>query len=202
MELTQNTKKAMEQFNQLLGNMFVFNDEDMAQYDNCYADVFSKGVTFSYMSSVFFAQFSTEFLIGLLSSNPLREYVIKELDNEKTRTKDDMTYWHKSMPTHRFGTPHVGYVDDTMDVMNMVDASYIKISSMNEWFGTEEGKKEFENYCLSKEDVRDIKRVVCEYPYLIRRYDYSEVFANEIMEYVGIIVRQIADANPKESEDK
>lgn len=195
MELAQDTRAAMEQFNQLFGNMFVFNEEDMGQYDACYADVFSRGITTSFMSAVFYAQFSAELVVGLLASNPLRKFIIQELDKEKERPEAEMVYWHESMSEKRFGLSGVDYTQDNADLMAMANASYIKAAALNDWFGTDEGKKEFELYCLSKKAVRDIKRIICEYPYLIRRYDYDKVFANEIMEYAGIVANQIADVN-------
>lgn len=194
MELAQDTKNAMEQFNQLFGNMFTFTEEDMPAYDACYEDVFSRGITISFMSAVFYAQFSAELVVGLLASNPLRKYMIQELDKEKERTEDTMKYWHESMNEKRFGLEGIDYTQDTQDLMEMANVSYIKAAALNDWFGTENGKKEFDMYCLSKKAVRDIKRIICEYPYLMRRYDYDQVFANEIMEYAGIVANQIADA--------
>lgn len=194
MELAQDTKNAMEQFNQLFGNMFTFTEEDMSAYDACYEDVFSRGITTSFMSAVFYAQFSAELVVGLLASNPLRKYMIQELDKEKERPEDSMKYWHESMEEKRFGREGIDYTQDTQDLMEMANVSYIKAAALNDWFGTENGKKEFEMYCLSKKAVKDIKRIICEYPYLIRRYDYDQTFANEIMEYAGIVANQIADA--------
>ena len=73
----------------------------------------------------------------------------------------------------------------------MADDTYVKIKALNNWFGTEEGAKEFEMYCLSKKAVRDIKRIVCEYPYLLRRFDYNAEFASEIMQYAGTVANQL-----------
>ena len=188
--LAENTR---EQFNILLGKMFVFGEEDMSGYNQCYSDVFSKGVNVSYMAATFFAQFSAEILVGLLSSNPFRKFLVKALDTEKEDIDGDsaMTYWEPTMQENRFGISGRDYTNDIKDLYAMMNVTYDKIAALNDWFGTDEGKKELDMYCLSKKAVRDIKRIVCEYPYLIRKYDHDKAFASEIMEYAGIIAQQI-----------
>ena len=76
----------------------------------------------------------------------------------------------------------------------MKNTSYNKISSLNQWFGTDDGMKEFDMYCLSRKALKDMKRIICEYPYLIRKYDYDQEFANEIMEYAGIVAVQLEES--------
>jgi len=194
MELAQNTIDAKNQFNILFNNMFAFEDDDMGQYDACYSNVFSNGVNMSYMSLVFYAQFSAEILVGLLASNPFRKFLVESIENEKNRSEADMQYWHESMNQKRFGIEGYDYTQDAAELMAMANESYVKVAALNDWFGTEEGKEEFEMYCLSKKAVRDIKTIVCNYPYLIRKYDYDMEFANEIMEYAGIVANQILNS--------
>ena len=189
------TLESKENFNTLFGNMFVFEDEDMAYYGPCYENVFKDGITISYMSSTFFAQFSAEILVGMIASNPFRKFLIHALDEEKAAT-GSREYWNDTMKDLRFGIPGKDYTNDKNDLMGMMNASYNKISALNQWFGTPDGIKEFDMYCLSRKALRDIKRVVCEYPYLIRKYDYDQTFAHEIMEYAGIVATQI-DASIK-----
>ena len=187
-KLAENSR---EQFNILLGKMFQFSSEDMSTYNQCYSDVFSQGINTSYMSATFFAQFTAEILVGLLSSNPFRKFLVAALDSEKADCANEMVYWEPSMQQNRFGIPGRSYENDIRDLYAMMNATYNKIASLNDWFGTEEGKKEFDMYCLSKKAVKDIKRIVCEYPYLFRKYDHDKGFATEIMEYAGIIAQQI-----------
>lgn len=187
------TENSREQFNVLMGNMVNFSPEDMAGYDECYKNVFSKGVNISYMGATFFAQFSAELLVGMFCSNPFRKFMIKALDNEKEHLEGggDIKYWEPTMEENRFGIEGRDYSEDIKDLYAMMNVTYDKISSLNKWFGTEDGKKEFDMYCLSKKAVRDIKRIVCEYPYLIKKYDHDKDFANEIMEFAGVIAQQI-----------
>ena len=177
---------AMNRFNELFGNMFRFEAEDMKNYETCYAEVFRNGTNFSFMSSVFFAQFSTEILLGLLASEPFRKYVIEQLDEEK-ECHGICEYWHENMRTSRFGLKNHDYTRDNENLMNMMNGTYIRIQSLNEWYGTDEGKSAFESYKLSVDSKNDIKRITCEYPYLIRRFDHDKRFANEIMEHAGCI---------------
>lgn len=193
MGITEITENARQSFNDLFGNMFTFEPEDMVNYDECYKNVFSEGNNISYMSATFYAQFSAEILVGLLASNPFRKYLVQALDEEKTCK--DRSYWDDDMKTKRFGIAGRDYKQDTADLINMMNGSYVKIESLNEWFGTDDGKKEFDMYCLSRKAIRDIKRIVCEYPYLIRKYDHDKTFAHEIMEYAGIVAHQIEQIN-------
>ncbi len=195
MRLNPTTENAKEQFNILFENMFEFDDADMAGYDTCYADVFKKGITFSYMSVTFFAQFSAELLVGMLASAPLRKMLVKALDEEKADINKPFEYWDESMLDKRLGIPGRDYQKDIKDLYDMMNTTYIKIKSLSDWFGTDEGKKEFEMYELNRDAKRDIKRIACEYPYLIRKYDHDEKFTQEIMEYAGIIAKQIIQAS-------
>lgn len=190
--LAENTRK---QFNILFKNMLEFAEEDMAGYNKCYEDVFKGGANISYMSATFYAQFSAEILIGLLASNPFRKFLIVALDTEKMDVDKPMQYWEDSMTQNRFGIAGRDYTDDMRDLYAMMNMSYNKIEALSEWFGTEEGKKEFDMYCLSKKAIRDIKRIVCEYPYLIRKYDHDKAFATEVMEYAGIVANQIVQSS-------
>lgn len=185
-------RNAQEQFNILMGNMFQFNDEDMALYDRCYADVFKDGINFSYMSATFYAQFASEILLAALSSNPFRKFVVHAIEEERGRTEPG-TYWDESMEGLRFGIEGKDYEADTKELTDMMNVSYVKIMSLNNWYGTKEGKEEFEMYCLSKRAVKDIKSMVCELPYLLRHFDFDAGFAKEIMEYAGIVANQIRE---------
>lgn len=200
-ELSKTTEEAKKQFNILFENMFEFDDEDMANYDACYAAVFKKGINFSYMSATFFAQFTAEILVGMLASNPLRKQFIQALDEEKARGDAEIMYWDESMIDKRFGIPGRDYQEDIKDLYGMMNTTYIKIKSLSDWFGTDEGQKEFEMYCLSRKAKRDIKRIACEFPYLIRKYDHDEKFAKEIMEYAGIVAKQIIQSSESAEEN-
>lgn len=189
-EILENSR---QQFNVLLGNMVLFAPDDMEMYDACYKKVFGGGLTFSYMSATFFAQFAAEILLGMLSSNPLRRFLVDILDKEAAWDGPN-EYWDPSMEKLRFGLPGVDYKDDIKELRGMMDDSYMKILSLNEWYGTDEGKHEFEMYCLSNRAVRDLKRIVLEFPYLIRRYDFDQRFAGEIMEYAGVVAEQVRRA--------
>lgn len=188
-DISEILANSREQFNILLGNMFTFDDGDMEKYDVCYRAVFGNGVTFSYMSSTFFAQFATEILIAGLTSNPFRRFIIAALDDEAG--KDTVEYWQADMATLRFGLPGVDYRQAMSELMLMMNDSYMKILSLNEWYGTADGKKEFDMHCLSNRAIRDLKRMVLEFPYLLRKYDRDHQFAGEIMEYAGIVAEQI-----------
>lgn len=188
-DISEILANSREQFNILLGNMFTFDDSDMEKYDVCYRAVFGNGVTFSYMSSTFFAQFATEILIAGLTSNPFRRFIIAALDDEAG--KDTVEYWQADMATLRFGLPGVDYRQAMSELMLMMNDSYMKILSLNEWYGTTDGKKEFDMHCLSNRAIRDLKRMVLEFPYLLRKYDRDHQFAGEIMEYAGIVAEQI-----------
>ncbi len=201
MRSKQITENAKEQFNILFGNMFEFNDADMAGYDTCYADVFKKGINFSYMSATFFSQFSAELLVGMLASAPLREMLVQALDEEKADINKPFEYWDESMLDKRFGIPCRDYQEDIKDLYGMMNTTYIKIKSLSNWFGTDEGQKEFEMYELSQDAKREIKRIACEYPYLIRKYDHDKRFAQEIMEYASIIAKQILQASEGDPAD-
>ena len=182
-----------EQMNKLFKNMFVFTNEDMQMYDACFSNVFSGGITFSYMTATFYAQFAGEILVGMLSSNPFRRFLTTALDEEAKR-EGRGKYWHESMATKRFGLPGVDYTADMEDLKSMMNTSYMKIESLSNWYGTDEGRSEFDLYCLSNKAIRDIERVIMEFPYLIRRYDFDQQFAGEIMEYAGIVAAQIKEA--------
>ena len=183
-------QNAREQLNILLGNMITIEEADMAAYDKCFADVFKDGINFSYMSATFFAQFASEILVGALSSNPFRKFLSRAVAEERERSVPG-TYWEENMEQLRFGIPGKDYSADMADITSMMNTSYVKVMALNDWYGTSEGKAEFELYCLSGRAIRDIKSLVCEFPYLIRRYDYDKQFANEIMEYAGIVAEQI-----------
>lgn len=182
-----------EQFNILLGNMIRFTDEDMAAYDKCYGDVFSGGVNFSYMASTFFAQFASELLVAALSSNPFRKFIVAALESERLLGATPAEYWDPSMQESRFGLADRDYSDDTAQILSMMNTSYAKIMALNNWYGTDAGKNEFDMYCLSGRAIRDIKAMVCEFPYLIRHYDRDQQFAGEVMEYAGIVAVQIRE---------
>lgn len=188
-DISEILANSREQFNILLGNMFTFDDSDMEKYDVCYRAVFGNGVTFSYMSSTFFAQFATEILIAGLTSNPFRRFIIAALDDEAG--KDTVEYWQADMATLRFGLPGIDYRQAMSELMLMMNDSYMKILSLNEWYGTTDGKKDFDMHCLSNRAIRDLKRMVLEFPYLLRKYDRDHQFAGEIMEYAGIVAEQI-----------
>lgn len=189
-EMAAILEDARGQFNVLLGNMFQFDDDDMAKYDECYKRVFRDGITFSYMSATFFAQFAAEILIAGLTSNPFRRFITAALDAEAGR-EGPTEYWHESMHELRFGLPGVDYTQANGELLQMMNDSYMKILSMNEWYGKPDGQKEFEMFCLSNRAIRDLKRMAAEFPYLIRRYDNDHQFAGEIMEYAGIVAEQI-----------
>lgn len=184
---------AKEQLSILVGNMFQITDEDMAGYDACYADVFKDGISFSFMSSTFYAQFAAEILVGCLSSNPFRKFLIQAIDAERERTEPG-EYWQENMKDLRFGIEGRDYASDKADLLDMMNVSYTKIMSLNNWYGTKEGKEEFDMYCLSRKASRDIRTVICQLPYLIRHYDYDVKFAKEIMEYAGIVAKQVEEA--------
>lgn len=184
---------AKEQLSILVGNMFQITDEDMAGYDACYADVFKDGISFSFMSSTFYAQFAAEILVGCLSSNPFRKFLIQAIDEERARTEPG-EYWQANMQELRFGIEGRDYAADKADLLDMMNVSYTKIMSLNNWYGTKEGKEEFDMYCLSRKASRDIRTVICQLPYLIRHYDYDVKFAKEIMEYAGIVAKQVEEA--------
>lgn len=181
---------AKEQLSILVGNMFQITDEDMAGYDACYADVFKDGISFSFMSATFYAQFAAEILVGCLSSNPFRKFLIQAIEAERTRTEPG-EYWQENMKDLRFGIEGRDYASDIADLTDMMNTSYTKVMSLNNWYGTKEGREEFDMYCLSKKASRDIRTVICQLPYLIRHYDYDARFAAEVMEYAGIIAKQI-----------
>lgn len=181
---------AKEQLSILVGNMFQITDEDMAGYDACYADVFKDGISFSFMSATFYAQFAAEILVGCLSSNPFRKFLIQAIEAERTRTEPG-EYWQEDMKDLRFGIEGRDYASDMADLTDMMNTSYTKVMSLNNWYGTKEGREEFDMYCLSKKASRDIRTVICQLPYLIRHYDYDARFAAEVMEYAGIIAKQI-----------
>lgn len=185
---------AKDSLNTLFTNMFQLDDGDMAVYDACYSAVFSEGVNFSYMSATFYAQFAAEILVGALASNPFRRFITKALDDEKMRLGPG-EYWEPSMLVKRFGLDGVDYTKDIEALTAMMNDSYIKIMALNNWYGTDSGKEEFEMHCLSNKAIRDIRRMVAEFPYLIRRYDFDRQFAGEIMEYAGIVANQIRDSS-------
>ena len=126
-----------EQMNKLFKNMFVFTNEDMQLYDACFSNVFSGGITFSYMTATFYAQFAGEILVGMLSSNPFRRFLTTALDEEAKR-EGRGKYWHESMATKRFGLPGVDYTADMEDLKSMMNTSYMKIESLSNWYGTDE----------------------------------------------------------------
>lgn len=190
-EEIQITENAKEQYNKLFENMFVFNDADMAHYNTCFSDVFKKGINFSFMSATFYAQFSAELLVGSLASNPLRKKLVQAIDEEKAVIEEPITYWDESMNENRFGIIGRDYKNDIKDLFGMMNISYDKIKSLSTWFGNPEGKKEFEQYNLTSDDITVIKRIIIEFPYLFRKYDHDEAFAKEIMEYAGIVANQI-----------
>ena len=162
MRSKQITENAKEQFNILFGNMFEFNDADMAGYDTCYADVFKKGINFSYMSATFFAQFSAELLVGMLASVPLRKMLVQALDEEKADINKAFEYWDESMLDKRFGIPCRDYQEDIKDLYGMMNTTYIKIKSLSNWFGTDEGQKELQVFIdeICKEiRTKEIKKI-------------------------------------------
>ena len=183
---------AKEQLNLLVGNMFQITDEDMALYDACYADVFKSGVNFSFMSSTFFAQFAPELLLGALSSNPFRKFIARAIEAERNRTEPGQ-YWDENMELLRFGRQDRDYTADNADILSMMNVSFVKLTALNNWYGKDAGREEFDTYCLSGRAVRDIKAMILQLPYLIRHYDYDRQFAVEIMEYAGIVANQIRD---------
>ena len=186
-------ENARQQLNALFGNMFQFDEADMQKYDACFRNVFGGGVTFSYMSATFYAQFAGEILVGALASNPFRRFLEAALDEEAAR-EERGTYWEASMPLKRFGLPDYDYTADMADMTAMMNDSYLKLASLNEWYGTPDGKNEFDMYCLSVKALRGIKRMIVEFPYLIRRFDFDQEFAGQIMEYAGIVAHQIREA--------
>lgn len=192
-------ENSINEFNKLMGNMFTFGAEDKAMYDLCYQRVFSGGASFSYMSATFFAQFAGEILVGLLASNPFRRFIENALNDEAKRETPG-EYWEPSMVEQRFGIPGRDYQNDLTALFAMMNESYTKILSLNNWYGTPDGKKELDMYCLSRKAVRCIRRAVDEFPYLIRRYDFDKQFAGEIMEYAGIVAAQIR-ATASESDE-
>lgn len=187
-QIAENTKKQM---NILFENMFVFDDADMACLDTCYYDIFKRGVQFSFMSATFYAQFAAELLVGLLASAPLRRRMAQDIDEEKAVVNEPVEFWDETMKENRFGIVGRDYTKDIEDLKGMMNVSYGKIKSLSTWFGTPEGKKEFEQYNLTSDDMTAIKRIICEFPYLFRKYDHDEAFANEIMEHAGIVANQI-----------
>lgn len=197
MELSKEALTAKEQFNDLLGNVMVFDDSDMEQYERCYADVFSDGVNLTYMGLIFFSSYSAEILLAMLTSNPFRKFVIEHLDEEKKRESGSGTYWDPDMNEKRFGVENESADKDKHEILLVANDTFTKIYELNKWFSTEDGKKELDMYCLSNKAIRDMKRIICEYPYLIRRFDFNAAFANEIMEYAGIVHRQIVQVNDK-----
>ncbi|MBR1854608.1 MAG: hypothetical protein IJ794_15940 [Lachnospiraceae bacterium] len=196
MELREDVKNAKLRFNTLLSNILEFKDEDTKLYDDAFADVFSDGINFSYMSAIFFAQYSAELLIAMICSNTLCEWLVAEIEEEKHRGKEDMHYWEESMNEYRFGLPDLDYADDSTEIMFIAMDTYSKIEAINRWYGTDGGRKELEAFrstgrCMSSQSIRDMVKIVCEYPYLIRRYDFDKEFACDIMEYAGIIEKKI-----------
>lgn len=187
--------EAKDQFNILFSNLFQFEDEDMVAYDKCYADVFRDGPNMSYMSATFFAQFAAEIFVGLLSSDPLRRVILSAIEDERGRNPEGLPqWWDEGMADKRFGIAGRDYTEDVKDLTAMMNESYNKIATLNQWYGSEEGKKEFEMYCLSREAVASLKSIILEFPYLVRRYDYDKAFAGEIMEYASITAIQVREA--------
>ena len=192
MDYEQISANSKEQLNILFENMFVFDDGDMEHSDTCFYDVFKKGVQFSFMSATFYAQFAAELLIGLLASDPLRKLMAQAIDEEKAAINEPVEYWNETMKENRFGIIGRDYKNDIKSLNDMMNTSYNKIKSLGTWFGTPEGKKEFEDsYPLTPEDMTVIKRIICEFPYLFRKYDHDEAFAKEVTEYAGIVANQI-----------
>ena len=201
MDYEQTAENSKEQLNILFENMFVFDDGDMEHFDTCFSDVFKKGVQFSFMSATFYAQFAAELLIGLLSSDRLRKLMAQAIDEEKAAINEPVEYWDETMKEDRFGIVGKDYKNDIKSLNDMMNTSYNKIKSLSDWFGTAEGKKEFEMYCLSSKAKKDIKHIICEFPYLFRKYDHDEAFANEVMEYAGIVANQVQQAAKDKQEE-
>lgn len=197
-QITENMK---EQMNILFENIFVFDGADMACHDACYYDIFRKGVQFSFMSATFYAQFAPELLLGLFSSDPFRKFMAQAIDEEKAVANEPVEFWDETMKENRFGIVGRDYTNDIKDLNGMMNVSYNKIKSLGTWFGTPEGKKEFEEYNLSCDDKTVIKRIICELPYLFRKYDHDEAFAKEIMEYAGIVANQLKQAAKGKQEE-
>ena len=166
--LRSDVADVMKQFNTMFGNVLTFKPEDMQTYPACYDNVFKDGINFSFLSSVFFAEFSAELFIVILASAPIRKFLIESLDKEACYSSSETEYWNKTMEKNRFGIPGRDYTKDINDISNMMNATYIKISSLNDWYGTAEGKEELSLYGLTDEVKSDIKRIICEYPYLIK----------------------------------
>ena len=88
-----------------------------------------------------------------------------------------------------------GVNDATLSFLDMQHCPFWSCNFVYLYFatnnGTPEGKEELGEYDLSERDIMDIKTIILEYPYLMRRYDHDEGFAKEIMEYAGIIHKQL-----------
>ncbi len=194
---------AKEELNDLVGNIVTINDKDMALYESAFKEVFADGVKLSFMSMVFYATYTPELLIGLLEAGQFRDWLREAVEEEKhIGANNDYEYWEPSMDTERYGIKGKDVSNCTINIRELAKASYSKIAAANEWYGTPEGKEELGEYDLSERDIMDIKTIILGYPYLMRRYDYNEGFAKDIMEYTRIICKQICDDTEKEMSQK
>ncbi len=190
-KLRQTTETAKQQYNMLFKNVFVFDDEDMEGYDKCFFDVFRKGVNLSYYTSSFYAQYTGELYVGMLISKKFRKKLVEAINHEKAHIDEPVVYWEKNMSTKRFGIPGKDYTGYTKTIMNMINTSYCKIAGLSEYFGTPEGKKDFESYSLTPEDVADMKCIIMQFPYLLRKSDHDKDFMKYVMKTAGDVVKEI-----------
>ena len=179
--LEQNSKDMVEKLNVLFGNVLTFTEDDMPLFDAALLETSeNESFTMSYMSIIFYSQFIIETYVGSLVSKKMRKIILENLDDEITHKSGDRPYWHEDMETSRLGRTDISpeeLENDLKQILMVAEQAYVRLAALNDWYATDEGKGKLDEYCLTNKALREVKLIILQLPYLMRRFDRDKDFA-------------------------
>ena len=200
--LEQNSKDMVEKLNAIFGNVLTFTEDDMPLFDTALLETSeNENFAMSYMSVIFYSQFIIETYVGSLVSKKMRKIILEQLDDEVKHQSGDRPYWHENMQTDHLGRtdlPAEQLESDLKQILLVAEQAYVRLAALNDWYASPEGKEKLDEYCLTNRAIREVKQILLQLPYLMRRFDRDKDFALLMSKMVSEVAMGIG-RNPEES---
>lgn len=181
MSFDEASKDFVGKLNELLGNVLSFTEDDMTLFDTALVETSeNENFTMSYMSIIFYSQFIVETYVGSLVSKKMRSILLEELEDEIKHVSGDRPYWHDDMKKNHMGRTDISeeqLTNDIQQILGVAEQAYVRMAALNEWYGTEAGVQKLEEYCLTNKAIKEVKLIILQLPYLMRRFDRDKNFA-------------------------
>ena len=196
-----NSNDFKEKLNLLVGNVINFTDDDMLLFDTALVETSeNQNFTMSYMSIIFYSQFIIEIYVGSLVSKKMRTLILNDLEDEVKYKSGERPYWHDDMKVNHMGRTDLSeekLQKDLNQILNVAEQAYVRMAALNDWYATDEGKEKLDEYCLTNRAIKEVKLILLQLPYLMRRFDRDKNFAALMSKMVSEVALGIG-RNPEE----